>query len=95
MDLVKPTVGICSSGIEGNLFCIFMTFIKFPMNFRTLNEFPGILNQKRFQKWKTIEQGLGLIRPMVSQHRPGPKAKMAWPARDPSTAQAHAGSHHA
>jgi hypothetical protein len=37
--LIKPAVDIYSRGIEGNLFYIFMTFIKFYMNFRTLNEF--------------------------------------------------------
>jgi hypothetical protein len=37
MDLVKPTAKIYSRGFEGNLFCIFLNFIKIYMNFKSLN----------------------------------------------------------
>jgi hypothetical protein len=36
-DLVKCIVHICSHGFEGNLVCIFLTFLQISMNFESFH----------------------------------------------------------
>jgi hypothetical protein len=51
MDLLKPIAKIYSRGFQVNLFCIFLRFILFSMNFRILYKFLEFkIHKTKFRK---------------------------------------------